>query len=258
MSAYKDHNQLVMPDQSAASAEGMALLSTNDALGKTALSFCEYPEFAHMLVEGDNYINSGRFSDVCEVGGIALKLSTPMTGNLSRNTEQPTFVEDLIDQYGFMTDLHKWLRERPDSDISVPEQYFAIQKGDSYLLAMQHMKGMEPLHLWVRRRWTDELDKISASFAIGSRIINVLKGSNLWYGMTDTSSIGAAEDISIQLDSTNILVSAKDGDPETARIGIIDQNPPPSDFRDILHLLPTLRDGQNDLAPIFRQLQVQS
>src|SRR5580692_4923090 len=102
MSIRRDPNQPVVPDRSIASAEGIALLSTNDALGKFALSFCLYPSYAHMLVEGENYINSGRFSDVCEVGGVAIKLCTPMTGNLSRNTDHPTMVENLIDQYGFM------------------------------------------------------------------------------------------------------------------------------------------------------------
>lgn len=251
-------NQLVIPDRSVVSPEGLAIINANQEIGSFAMRFCQDPGQAHTLITNENQIGSGQFGEICDIGNIAIKLSTPYTGFLSRESGKPTNTEDLIAQYELLTSMHNWLCDKPKTGICVPLQYFAMQKSQSYLLAMQLMRDMEPFHLWANNRSDHKCDIASFSNVIGNRILDAFADSGLWYGMTDVSGTGTIEDITVRLHSTNILVASEDSDPETALICIVDQNPLPSVFRDLLRLITPRSRRRNELADVLKSLQLQS
>lgn len=86
-------------------------------------------------------------SEVREVDGMAVKLSTETTGRSAwlSGTSAP---ENLLDQFRFMDTLATYFGD--NAEVTAPDQYLALRsRSGAYLSVQQYMDGWQSLQSWI-------------------------------------------------------------------------------------------------------------
>lgn len=231
----------IAADASVASPGGIDIFESNIGLQEFVARFCAAPEDAVHFVTERNFLGQGRYSDLCIVGGVAVKLSTPNTGREAHTRRVKTLTEDLFAQHDFMSEIDFWLRGRPENGVIVPQQYFAIRKGKGYLQAMQLMSGFEHFKKWLGRRGENLENWHDTHAVVHRRIVAAFVGSNLLESMSDIYEPERERDHPNELHTKNIMMQVGDLDPETATICIIDQETNYPTVRGLAAILPSIR-----------------
>lgn len=200
-----------------ASEEGRGIVSASPALQSTIERFLasDQPE----LTVGGRFLGVGRYSTVREIDGIAIKISSPTSSRDTHESDLPRPPEDLLKQFTYMQALGGYL-EAGDSDIIVPQQYFAIRSPyNGFLLGQQYMNGWEEIGEWADRIFQpDERTAFeTAAVQIKSRIIRAVANTALRHGLNDLHLTKSG------LHGGNILVPAGAGAATDMPLCIIDQ-----------------------------------
>ena len=131
-------------NQFEANSEGQELIVASTKISDIVLRFCESPDL-EIKQHTDGYIGIGNNSEVWNVDGLALKISTFQSGKYGweHGSHKP---ENLIQQYMFMSVLHSFGAEFSNYKIRIPKQYFALEtpRGD-FLRAEEYMQDWIPI-----------------------------------------------------------------------------------------------------------------
>jgi hypothetical protein len=195
---------------------GQRYIDADPALQDLIERFWESPE--PEMVLGGVFIGAERYSKVCRVGGLAIKVSSPTSSRDSDEQGRPLRAENLVNQFNYLTALRQHLQER-DPSIVVPEQFFVLRsRHKAYLAGMTHMEDWLPYHTWMPERF-GEVTSEARDFAdsIRQRILNAVHDSPLRDGLTD---LKLDRD---QLHGGNILLPASHGPGPDTPLCIIDQ-----------------------------------
>jgi hypothetical protein len=179
------------------------------------------PEWAF---KDNPYIGMGGRSEVWEVGGAAIKLSTPTTGR-HHWLEGERTVENLKNQYTFLQALGRECAEHDEYGITIPDQLLVVRtSGGNYIRAERYMRGWQSVYALVQRLGVDETEKARVSEAIKARIKGTI-GQSVLFRM-GLNEIGLRRNTVLYAQNVLLPKGTPKAELADARICIIDQ---PSD-----------------------------
>lgn len=153
------------------SPEGEALLRHNPAFCRALSLYALSPHAYTTRVPEARLLGAGRFSFTFEVGGAAIKFSSPYSSRDSfDHGGKPFPAEDLALQYDVLYALGEHLAGRPEG-VTTPEQYLALRTADDTRLL-----GQEYMNRWraVEARTIDEFgDPTSVTLADERRVASL-------------------------------------------------------------------------------------
>lgn len=199
---------------------GQEHIDASPALQAVIERFWDSPEPEAVL--GGLFIGSERFSKVCRIGGLAIKVSSPTSSQDTYDTGEPITPENLIDQFNYLTALREHLAKQ-DTSITVPEQFFVLRsRYNGYLAGMTHMADWLPYREWAPQ-WlpgSETAEHAAAaefSDSIKQRIRAAVQGTPLWDGLNDLKLHKP------QIHGGNILLPAEHKPAPDTPLCIIDQ-----------------------------------
>jgi hypothetical protein len=208
-----------------ATQSGVELLSENKDLAERIKQFCSHDIRPEDCFRGAKFIAKGTIAQVWNIGGVAVKISTPTTSVHSWEAGHPARPKNLINQFDFTRALDVHLSKDKESGVIVPEPFFALRSQyGSYLYAQKNMVGW---HYLGRAFYEHKIAAIDherdttyteLSSVIKNRINAAMLGSPLRLGLDDLG-LNQGE----TLHNGNILVPISNAPLETSPLCIIDQ-----------------------------------
>ncbi len=198
-----------------ATEQGTQWLEEHPSFFDLAKQFSETRDRPERYFEKTTFIGMGENSEVRCIGGIAVKVATPTTGRASYNHGCGIKPENLVGQFRLLIALDECLTDH--TDITIPEQYFALHTRAGDLRAEQYMIGWVSLYALARDRDypSDQAQEINE--AVKRRVVSALGRSVFKPGLD--LGLGNNE----YLHSRNILTPEHIDNPETGPLCIIDQ-----------------------------------
>ncbi len=161
-------------------------------------------------------IGTGCNSEVWEVDGMAVKLSTETTGR-SAWLRGPTAPENLLNQFRFMDALAVYFGN--NAEVTAPDQYLALRSPHgAYLLVQQYMGGWQSLQSWIDGRPTLMDDPAPIVAGVKERIKSNTRNPLIRLGLDD---LGLPRQRPLY--TKNILVPSDTECADETQICIIDQ-----------------------------------
>ncbi len=172
---------------------GDELLANNEVL-QTAMGLfaaAQEPHKAH--VPGSRLLGAGEFGFTFEIGGIAVKISSPTSSQKSFDLGRPLPPEDLRKQFLTLAALREHLQGKEEG-IVTPEQYFvATTPYKAFILAQEYMNGWvsyedrtsQVFGPAVETNATDRQEIAQVSAGIRQRIFRALGGFALINNIND-------------------------------------------------------------------------
>ena len=227
-----------------ATAEGRRMLNENELVRECVRIFqaTESPE--KILSYPGRFIGAGSHSYTWVVDGVLIKFSSPTSSYAAYELGEPVPPEDLGEQFRFLRGLGAYLSERPEANMVVPDQYFALRnESGAYMLAQQFMAD----RVMLAQRLDDELDysspEDSAFFGVlregfTRRLIDVATGTDFAPMLNDL--IRPEKE---WIHAGNLLVLTEESLDSGMSLGIIDQ--PGTDPKERKRLKELINDRQN-------------
>ena len=192
---------------------GFDRVATSPQLLELLGQFCVATTEPEACFANATYIGTGYNSEIREVDGMAIKLSTDTTGQRAwlLGTSKP---ENLLNQFRFMSTLAAYFSN--NAEVTAPEQYLALRsRSGSYLSVQQYMNGWQSLQSWLDTH-SNQATPILAN--VKGRIKNNVNNPLIRLGM---------EDLGLHrwqaLHTKNIMVPGDAEEADEVQLCIIDQ-----------------------------------
>lgn len=123
-----------------ATPEGQRLLDENELVQECVRLFRSTGSPEKLLDYPGRFIGAGSHSYTWNVGEFLVKFSSPTSSHAAFTLGHPVPPEDLEEQFTFLRELRDYLAERPEANMTVPEQYF-VQKNrfGAFMLVQEFM-----------------------------------------------------------------------------------------------------------------------
>jgi hypothetical protein len=205
--------------QFAGTANGIALLEGNDELQQVVTTFAQREDAT--VLEPYEHLGKGQMGVVAAMGDLAIKIATTATNTRNTDPSKTPHVDNLVNQFTYMTALGMHLDKNPAYRIHVPRQHFAFTAPNgSSMLVQERLYGVETLKEWRDKHGAIKQQEDYDTFcAIQGRIQEAVRPSHpLFNGLND---LGVRDWGHPHLG--NLLVPVDTSRPERSPVFIIDQ-----------------------------------
>lgn len=209
-----------------ANPKGLVLLDGSVPIQEAVTGYCTATSQPERRLKTGTYVGMGDKSELWAIDGVVLKANSGTTGKHAwrfSSFSDTGSSEDLIGQFRYMNALGDHFNSRPDSEIIVPEHFFALKTGiGAQLLGQQQMTDWISLYAWgIEARIPNDKWNV-LSHTMKDRMLELLGRSGLNMGLR----LGLA-DMGLSgrepLHSKNVLVPKDTDDPLASKLCIIDQ-----------------------------------
>lgn len=208
-----------------ATDEGQRLLDENRQVQECVRLFLRTESPERILTYPGRFIGAGSHSYTWVIdGNVLIKFSSSTSSHAACELGEPVPPEDLGEQFCFLRDLGAHLSARPEANMLVPDQYFALRnEGGAYMLAQQFMTDRQMLALRLEAELDSSLPEDEAFFgaireAFTRRLIDVAEGTAFTPMLNDL-----IKPEKNWIHSGNLLVLSKEPLGPDMSLGIIDQ-----------------------------------
>jgi hypothetical protein len=209
-----------------ASPKGLVLLDGSVPIQEAVANYCTATSEPERFLKVGTHIGMGGKSELWSIDGVVLKASSGTTGKHAwqagrfRDTGSS---EDLMSQFEFMTALGDHFNGIPDSEIVVPEYFFALKTHiRAQLSGQQEMTGWMSCSQWGLSRDIPNAKWNGIAQQMKDRMMEIIGRSGLSLGLR----LGLA-DMGLSnfggLHTNNVMVPKETDDPLTSKLCIIDQ-----------------------------------